>query len=261
MVLGLGDVLTHETEENQRVSKSVKGDALPLPDNPGDSVNEGRLTQTLEAKDLKSPMSGRTVWNRKNGSAREDRIVSVRVSTPGGEPKRGKLVLSLSHPPSSFSAPVVMTSSSQVSDKMKNEECGMDEFLKMADKCSDKDKDKDKDLSSDKTGPRTRSSQTDRIQTARMPSIRDWVLQALRDIQRDNHGSTMKDKTASGERTLEPTENSKTSDDCVAQGTSRMMGQSFTDGQESRTTEAILPLTTRMDMECQTLLPTTKGTF
>ena len=44
----------------------------------------------------------------------------------------------------------------------------------MADKCSDKDK--EKDLSSDKTGPRTRSSQTDGIQTARMPSIQDWVL-------------------------------------------------------------------------------------
>ena len=84
MVLGLGDVLTHETEENQRVLKSVKGDALPLPDNPSDSENEGRLTQTLEAKDLESPLSGRIVWNRKNGPAREDRIVSVRVSTPGG---------------------------------------------------------------------------------------------------------------------------------------------------------------------------------
>ena len=66
----------------------------------------------------------------------------------------------------------------------------------------------------------------------------------------------MKDKTVSGERTLGLTENSKTSNDCVAQGTSRVMGQSFTDGQESQTTEAILPLTTRMDMECQTLLPT-----
>ena len=113
MVLGLGDVLTHETEENQRVSKSVKGDALPLPDNPSDSVNEGRLTQTLEAKDLESPMSGRTVSNRKNGGAREDQIVSGRVSTPGGEPteERKELVLSLSHPPSSFSAPVVVSSS------------------------------------------------------------------------------------------------------------------------------------------------------
>ena len=90
MVLGLGDVLTHETEENQRVLKSVKGDALPLPDNPSDSVNEGRLTQTLDAKDLKSPMSGRIVWNQKNGGARVDQIVSGRVSTPGGEPKRGK---------------------------------------------------------------------------------------------------------------------------------------------------------------------------
>ena len=28
------------------------GDALPLPDNPSDSVNEGRLTQTLEEKDF-----------------------------------------------------------------------------------------------------------------------------------------------------------------------------------------------------------------
>ena len=84
MVLGLGDVLTHETEENQRVLKSVMGDALPLPDNPSDSENEGRLTQTLEAKDLESPMSGRTVWNQKNGSARVDRIVSGRVWTRGG---------------------------------------------------------------------------------------------------------------------------------------------------------------------------------
>ena len=39
------------------------------------------------------------------------------------------------------------------------------------------------------------------------------------------------------------------------------MGQSLTDGQESRTSEEILPLTTRMDMECQTLLPTTKGNY
>ena len=85
MVLGLGDVLTHETEEYQRVLESVKGDALPLPDNPSGSVKEGRLTQTLEAKDLKSPMSGRTVWNQKNGGAREDQIVSGRVWTRGGE--------------------------------------------------------------------------------------------------------------------------------------------------------------------------------
>ena len=84
MVVGLGDVLNHETEEYQRVLKSVKGDALPLPDNPSDSVNEGRLTQTLEAKDLESPMSGRTVWNRKNGPARVDQIVSGRVWTRGG---------------------------------------------------------------------------------------------------------------------------------------------------------------------------------
>ena len=135
MVVGLGDVLTHETEDNQRVLKSVKGDALPLPDNPSESVKEGRLTQMLDGKDLESPMSVRTVWNRKNGGARVDRVMSGRVLTPGNESKRGKLVLLLSYPPSSFSAPVVVSSSSQVSDKMKNEECGMDEFLKMADKC------------------------------------------------------------------------------------------------------------------------------
>ena len=93
MVVGLGDVLTHETEENQRVLKSVKGDALPLPDNPSDSVKESRLTQMLDEKDLESPMSGRTVWNRKNGGARVDQIVSGRVLMPGNEPKRGKLVL------------------------------------------------------------------------------------------------------------------------------------------------------------------------
>ena len=39
-----------------------------------------------------------------------------------------------------------------------------------------------------------------------------------------------------------------------------MKGQSFTDDQESQTTEEILPLTTRMDMECQTPLPT-EGNF
>ena len=151
----------------------------------------------------------------------------------------------------------MVTSSSQISGMMKNEECGMDEFLKMADNCSDKDK----DLSSDKTGPRTRSDQTDGEQKVWMLSTRERVQLALQRLQRDKHGSTMKDKTVSGERTLGLTENSKTSNDCVAEGTSRVKGQSFTDGQESRTTEAILPLTTRMDMECQTLLPTTKGNF
>ena len=135
MVLGLDNVLTHETGENQRVSKSVMEDALPLPDNPSDSENEGRLTRTLEEKDLKSPMSGKTVSNQKNGGAREDQIVSGRVWTPGGEPKRGKLVLSLSHPPLSFSAPVVVSSSSQVSGMMKNRQSVIDEFWKMADKC------------------------------------------------------------------------------------------------------------------------------
>ena len=82
----------------------------------------------------------------------------------------------------------MVTSSSQVSGKMKNEECGIDEFLKIADKCSDKDKDKDLSLdkTTDKTGPRTRSNQTDGEQKVWMPSIRDRVLQALRDIQRDS---------------------------------------------------------------------------
>ena len=84
MVLGLGDVLTHETGV-QRVLKSVMGDALPLPGNPSDSVKEGRLTQTLEEKDLESPMSGRIGWNQKKGGARVDQIVSGRVSTRGGE--------------------------------------------------------------------------------------------------------------------------------------------------------------------------------
>ena len=205
MVLGLDVVLTQEVGD-QREGKSVKEDALPLPDNPSGSVNEGRLTQTLEAKDLESPMSGRIVSNRKNGGAREDQIVSGRVWTRGDEPKRGKLVLWLSHPPSSFSAPVMVTSSLQV------------------------------------------------------PTTRERVTLALRDIQREKHGSTMKDKTASEERTLRPTENSKTSNDCVAQGTRRTVGQSFTDGQESQTTEEIIPLTTRMDMECQTLLPS-EGDF
>ena len=78
------NLVIHEREEYQRVLKSVMGDALPLPDNPSDSVNEGRLTQTLEAKDLESPMSGRTVWNQKNGGAREDQMVSGRVWTRGG---------------------------------------------------------------------------------------------------------------------------------------------------------------------------------
>ena len=90
MVLGLDDVLTHETGV-QRVLKSVKEDALPLPDNPSGSVNEGRLTQTLEAKDLESPMSGRTVSNQKNGGAREDQIVSGRVWTPGERAEERKV--------------------------------------------------------------------------------------------------------------------------------------------------------------------------
>ena len=135
MVLGLDAVLTHEREEDQRVLKSVKGDARPLPDNPSDSVNKGRLTQTLDEKDLESPMSGRTVSNQKNGPARVDQIVSGRVCTRGGEPKRGKFVLSPSHSPLSFSAPVVVTSSSQISGMMKNEDCGIDEFMKVLTKC------------------------------------------------------------------------------------------------------------------------------
>ena len=143
---------------------------------------------------------------------------------------------------------------------MKNRQSVIDEFLKMADKCSDKDKDLSSDKTTDKTGPRTRSNQTDGEQKVWMLSTRERVLQALREKWREKHGSTTKDKTVSGERTLGPTENSKASNDCVAQGTSRRMGQSFTDDQESRTTEEILPLTTRMDKECQTLLPS-EGDF
>ena len=69
----------------------------------------------------------------------------------------------------------MVTSSSQVSGKMKNRQSVIDEFWKIAGKCSDKDK----DLSSDRTGPRTRSDQTDRIQTAKEPSIRERVMQVL----------------------------------------------------------------------------------
>ena len=86
-------------------------------------------------KNIDCGRCGCTIMNDINGCVVEYEIVSGRVWTPGNEPKRGKLVLWLSHPPSSFSAPIMVTSSSQVSDKMKNEECGMDEFLKMADKC------------------------------------------------------------------------------------------------------------------------------
>ena len=143
---------------------------------------------------------------------------------------------------------------------MKNRQSVIDEFWKIADKCSDKDKDLSSDKTTDKTGPRTRSDQTDGEQKVWMLSTRERVQLALQRLQRDKHGSTTKDKTVSGERTLGLTENSKTSNDCVAQGTSRMMGQSPTDGQESRTSEEIIPLTTRMDMKCQTLLPT-EGNF
>ena len=43
--------------------------------------------------------------------------------------------MSLSHLPSSFLAPIVVTSSSQVSGIMKNGECGMDELMKVLAKC------------------------------------------------------------------------------------------------------------------------------
>ena len=52
MVLGLDDVLTHETEENQRVLKSAMGDVRPLPDNPSDSVNEGKVDSDARGKGL-----------------------------------------------------------------------------------------------------------------------------------------------------------------------------------------------------------------
>ena len=46
-----------------------------------------------------------------NGAVRKYGVDNGRGWTRGGEPKRGKLVMSLSHPPSSFSALVVMSSS------------------------------------------------------------------------------------------------------------------------------------------------------
>ena len=66
---------------------------------------------------------------------------------------RGKswLVESLSHPPTSFSAPVKVTSLPQVPGRKKNRQSGIDEFFKIAAKCSDKDK----DLSSNKTSNKT----------------------------------------------------------------------------------------------------------
>ena len=70
--------------------------------------------------------------------------------------------MSLSHPPTSFSAPVKVTSLPQEPGRKKSRQSGIDEFFKMAAKWSDKDKDLsadktlDKDKTSDKTGTRTR---------------------------------------------------------------------------------------------------------
>ena len=88
--------------------------------------------------------------------------------------------MSLSHPPTSFSAPVKVSSLPQVPGRKKNRQSGIDEFFKMAAKWSDKDKDlsadktsdktSDKDKTLDKTGTRTRSRWTDSRRTVLDPS-------------------------------------------------------------------------------------------
>ena len=244
MVLGLGNVVTHEAED-PRVVESVKGDTLPPPGNPSNSVKEG------------------TVPSRSVGPAREDRMESGRVSTPGGVPEREELVLSLSHPPPfSRKATGVVTSSSQVGGKKVFRQSTIEEFWKIADKDKGKNKDKDKDISADKTlnktGPRTRSScETAGKKTAIGPSNRSQLQSLSRGTRSWSHGSPRKDKTVSGDRTLEPTGSWKFSNPMVAQGTERTTRQQLpSHGQESRTTGGILPLTARLDTEPKTSLPT-----
>ena len=243
MVLGLENVVTHEAED-PRVVESVKGDTLPLPDNPSYSVKEG------------------TVPSRSVGPAREDRMESGRVSTPGGVPEREEVVLSLSHPPPfSRKATGVVSSSSQVGGKKVFRQSTIEEFWKIADKGKNKNKDKDKDISADKTlnktGPRTRStSETAGKETAIGPSNRSQLQSLSRGTRSWSHGSPRKDKTVSGDRTLEPTGSWKSSNPMVAQGTERTTRQLPSHGQESRTTGGISPLTARLDTEPKTSLPT-----
>ena len=90
MVLGLDDVSTHKAEVQGVKKKSVKRDALPLPDSPNDSEAASRLTRVLD-KDT-SPRRGGTKSDHSVGPARGDQVESGRVSTPGGVPKREKLV-------------------------------------------------------------------------------------------------------------------------------------------------------------------------
>ena len=90
MVLGLDDVSTRKAEVQGVKKKSVKRDALPLPDSPNDSEAASRLTRALE-KDT-SPRRGGTKSDFSVGPARGDQVESGRVSTPGGVPKREKLV-------------------------------------------------------------------------------------------------------------------------------------------------------------------------
>ena len=90
MVLGLDDVSTHKAEVQGVKRKSVKRDALPLPDSPNDSEAASRLTRVLE-KDT-SPRRGGTKSDLSVGPARGDQVESGRVSTPGSVPEREKLV-------------------------------------------------------------------------------------------------------------------------------------------------------------------------
>ena len=72
----------------------------------------------------------------------------------------------------------MVTSLPQVLGRKKNRQSGIDEFFKMAAKCSDKDKDLSADKTSnktsdkDKTGTRTRSGWTDSRRTVLDPSNR-----------------------------------------------------------------------------------------
>ena len=53
MVLGLDDVSTRKAEVQGVKKKSVKRDALPLPDSPNDSEAASRLTRALESTQVR----------------------------------------------------------------------------------------------------------------------------------------------------------------------------------------------------------------
>ena len=267
MVLGLDDVSTHKAEVQGVKRKSVKRDALPLPDSPNDSEAASRLTRALE-KDT-SPRRGGTKSDLSVGPARGDQVESGRVSTPGGVPKREQLVVSLSHPPTSFSAPVKVTSLPQVPGRKKNRQSGIDEFFKIATKCSDKDKDlsadktsdktSDKDKTLDKTGTRTRSRWTDSRRTVLDPSNRKRLRLVQERTWRDTHGLSTNDRSTSDNEPIESLLAFKLRNDRVAQGSKGVTHrQSPTDDEDSQTPE-IIPLIDRKDTECQTLRTTGKS--